>query len=674
MKNFKSIRLSALIQKLSFTFRYYLIALLMTTPHCLLANENIYSLSNRLPIQDSVDTIAIVGLSGGLLREYHRGHNSNPNNINIDTHASLNQDGFARIEYENSIQSFGSQRTKDLLAQSDQLAGQTRTEITTRLVEMLGAQPNSLSPQAAPLPQKLVEFQLIKALPVRLFIHKMSPEEHQNMAKKFELDYQMGFWREAAESAEVLRSQINPKLRRSANQVLGPRFRDGVFLTNKIRNQSPGPFETARVKLEPLTLQGQSLRRMMNSAQIQWVEDSALERRNAAQTVSYLSAVAAIREAEQQFEIGHIKSGSDYLNYANQLLLFSRGFVTGAQLAVESTLMSLPHLAKSLKDFGLLVQNDPYAAGKQLYHFALETPVMVGNLVHHYADQLETIASGQPNESGQALGGLVTDISIGILMGGATSVAAKATHGAIKAIKPYANIANKIRPLAPTVTTKALKIAKLLTDEQRATFLYLANKRPDFAIKSMQAAAKLPDSIAVEYFGTTFQSLRSASSKGAAAATRTIEAGALQTLEQWQRVRDLIPLMNRLPDHVDIRYVGTSNKLALIGQDMKGNVLQIKARMNKLGYNVETFELSKAAKDAFEKLLNSKNLDKIKSPSFQRKTPGYIENKQWTEYLIRNGYTILDSNNPLSKPYSIFYHEAEREIIRKAMQISIPNK
>ena len=93
---------------------------------------------------------------------------------------------------------------------------------------------------------------------------------------------------------------------------------------------------------------------------------------------------------------------------------------------------------------------------------------------------------------------------------------------------------------------------------------------------------------------------------------------------------------------------------------MEENVYKTKNVFEKNGLMAETFSGSKEANYSFQKLADSYG-GRVPNELIQD-TLLYKENLDWITRIKNEGYTIVDSNNPLGLPPSEFY-KMEHEIL-----------
>jgi hypothetical protein len=107
--------------------------------------------------------------------------------------------------------------------------------------------------------------------------------------------------------------------------------------------------------------------------------------------------------------------------------------------------------------------------------------------------------------------------------------------------------------------------------------------------------------------------------------------------------------------------MGTSDKVAVIGRNMKG-VEPFAEALVKQGIEVETFsgsKISKAARDEFRDF--SEKYEGNIPDDVLVKTKMFSENQAWAEGVKSKGYTIVDTGNPFGAGKSMFY-EMEQPI------------
>lgn len=124
--------------------------------------------------------------------------------------------------------------------------------------------------------------------------------------------------------------------------------------------------------------------------------------------------------------------------------------------------------------------------------------------------------------------------------------------------------------------------------------------------------------------------------------------------------KKLTDAISNIAHEITVRQIGSNGKIAIIGRGMEDNVYKTKNVFEKNGLMAETFSGSKEADDSFKIL--AKSYGGLIPNNIIKDTLLFKENVDWITRIRNEGYTIIDSNNPIGLPPSEFY-KMEHEIL-----------
>lgn len=501
--------------------------------------------------------------------------------------------------------------------------------------------------------------------PARFVEYEILPETRQQLQAKALQSSRRGFSRDALHYAEILLNQKDKGQSLEAQKSLNGYFRDGLLQTQAFGASESSPLDEATFATSSNDHGGQVVRRIGNKAQVQWLESEGLRSMAGKEQSSYVSALLALRAADESFAAGDDAEGFELASAANALLDFSVGFIQGSTSAVVGAVQALPDLAESLGSFFVLAMKDEEAAVKQVLRFVEKIPGMVGAVAAHYAQLSKDVMSGSAQVRGEAVGEVTADIILGIVSNGASGSLAKLVRGEALVAGASGRIASSLAKVESKSFVRSVAVAKSFADESKEIYKQVAKQNSEAALRISRALDKLEPQVSFEYQKIALKSPAVATTKSTMALTRAVENGVVRSADQLKVVEKLMPIMEQTPYHLDFRLVGSSEKIALIGQDMSGNVLKVREALEGLGLRVETFSVSEAAEFEWRNMVQLFPDPSTMPKNLIRSSLGYIENKAWIQKLIDQGYTVIDANNPRNRSYSIYYGEIERGMLRR---------
>ena len=468
--------------------------------------------------------------------------------------------------------------------------------------------------------------------------------------------------RKSIQLAETLLHQKDPTLRAKASKNWQPYFNDGV-LRSRPMGAEDSIVDQMKFKTPLHSLGGAYVRKIANKAQIVAMESRNLTGMNDSQLASFVSALSALRSADSSYIAGFEAQGANLVQAADVMLNFTIGYVDGTLNNLQTTYAALPLLGSALADFGKLSISDPEAAFKQAGHVIAQIPEIADAMMVHYAELADQMAIGTPRKIGAAVGEVATEVIINYLTEGAV-FAAKNAMGAGAAVVRGSRIYTVTSQVAQEALTEVGKLAGHMTAEQSHVVIELAKKGSPLALRITAGVRVL--SMGTNSGKELFLKYATTGKRSAVIMMEAVERGVIKTSEQIQHIERLLPILDMLPTHVDIGKVGFTDKVAIIGRSMDGNVNTIKEILESKGISVETFSVSESAKAEFADLRDTFRGTQNIPHEQLLSSKGYAENYEWIKKMRNTGVTVLDAGDPMQKGYSLYY-EMEKMVLREAL-------
>lgn len=260
--------------------------------------------------------------------------------------------------------------------------------------------------------------------------YELTEGARQDLQEAFAVATKGEEWRKAQNLAEMLVHQKDENHAKQAAAQLSLAMPNGIWNMEAIHPQHrAAPLDHFAPRTMLGTPSGQVVRRVANKAQTYWVESDALKAATDEGRARYLAALVLVMEGDRAFDQENSKVGYSLLDAADALLDGSRGFVRGLAEGSWETIKSIPHLAQSVAQLVGQAAADPAGAIHAAADLVVRTPEIAESLLIYGLGVAKDFVQATPEKKGEMLGRLSSDVVLGMLSGGAGSIALKASQG-----------------------------------------------------------------------------------------------------------------------------------------------------------------------------------------------------------------------------------------------------